>query len=125
VDARAPEFYNGEKPGIEGAVPGHIPGAHNIPFTTVSDADGKLKWVTPLTQYMDEKHRKPILWAGPVLAGDRLLITGTTGEMLALSPYDGQVMGKINLNAPVRLAPVIANRTIYVLTDTGRLIALR
>jgi thiosulfate/3-mercaptopyruvate sulfurtransferase len=43
VDARAPEFYNGEKPGIEGAVPGHIPGAHNIPFTTVSDADGKLR----------------------------------------------------------------------------------
>ena len=43
VDARAPEFYNGEKPGIEGAVPGHIPGAHNIPFTSVSDADGKLK----------------------------------------------------------------------------------
>jgi thiosulfate/3-mercaptopyruvate sulfurtransferase len=43
IDARAPEFYNGEKPGIEGAVPGHIPGAHNIPFTSVSDADGKLK----------------------------------------------------------------------------------
>ncbi|MEP6830339.1 MAG: rhodanese-like domain-containing protein, partial [Rhizomicrobium sp.] len=43
VDARAPEFYNGEKPGIEGAVPGHVPGAHNIPFTTVSGPDGKLK----------------------------------------------------------------------------------
>ena len=26
---------------------------------------------------------------------------------------------------PVRLGPVIANRTIYVLTDSGRLIALR
>ena len=43
VDARAPEFYNGEKPGIEGAVPGHIPGARNIPFTSVYGADGKLK----------------------------------------------------------------------------------
>ena len=43
VDARAPEFYNGEKPGIEGAVPGHVPGAHNIPFTSVTGADGKLK----------------------------------------------------------------------------------
>jgi len=29
------------------------------------------------------------------------------------------------MRAPIRLAPVIANRTIYVLTDTGRLIALR
>lgn len=43
VDARAPEFYNGEKPGIEGAVPGHVPGAHNIPFTTISGPDGKVK----------------------------------------------------------------------------------
>lgn len=43
IDARAPEFYTGEKPGIEGAVPGHVPGAHNIPFTSVTDAEGKLK----------------------------------------------------------------------------------
>jgi len=43
IDARAPEFYNGEKPGIEGAVPGHVPGAHNIPFTSISGPDGKVK----------------------------------------------------------------------------------
>jgi outer membrane protein assembly factor BamB len=86
---------------------------------------GKVKWVTPLTQYLDEKRQKLILWGGPVLAGDRLLITGTTGEMLALSPYTGEIMGKIDLKAPTRLAPVVANQTIYVLTDTGRLIALR
>ena len=29
---------------------------------------GKVKWVTPLTQYADEKRREPIQWAGPVLA---------------------------------------------------------
>lgn len=43
IDARAPEFYNGEKPGIEGAVPGHVPGAHNLPFTSISGSDGKVK----------------------------------------------------------------------------------
>ncbi|HEY4274627.1 MAG TPA: rhodanese-like domain-containing protein, partial [Rhizomicrobium sp.] len=43
VDARAPEFYNGEKPGSENAVLGHVPGAHNIPFTSVTGPDGKLK----------------------------------------------------------------------------------
>jgi outer membrane protein assembly factor BamB len=31
----------------------------------------------------------------------------------------------MDLKAPIRLAPVVANRTIYVLTDSGRLIALR
>jgi outer membrane protein assembly factor BamB len=31
----------------------------------------------------------------------------------------------MDLRDPIRLGPVIANRTIYVLTDSGRLIALR
>ena len=86
---------------------------------------GKVKWVTPLTQYRDEKRHDPILWAGPVLAGDRLLVGGTTGELLALSPYSGEIIGKINIGNPIRLAPVVANRVIYVLTNNGRLFALR
>ncbi|HYR65041.1 MAG TPA: PQQ-binding-like beta-propeller repeat protein [Reyranella sp.] len=102
-------------------------------FVTTSSADvaaisrdkGKVKWVTPLTQYQDEKRRKPVLWSGPVLAGDRLLITGSLGDLLALSPYTGEIIGKLEVRDPVRLGPVIANRTIYVLTDSGRLIALR
>ncbi len=85
----------------------------------------KVKWVTPLTQYEDEKRRRPILWAGPVLAGDRLLIGGSTGDLLSLSPYTGQITGKLELHGPIRLGPVVANRTVYVLTDSGRLIALR
>jgi outer membrane protein assembly factor BamB len=102
-------------------------------FVVTSSADvvclerdtGKVKWVTPLTQYKDEKRHDPILWGGPVLAGDRLLVGGTTGELLALSPYTGEIMGKINIGNPIRLAPVVANRVIYVLTDNGRLFALR
>jgi outer membrane protein assembly factor BamB len=91
----------------------------------VNRADGKVKWVTPLTQYEDAKGRRPVLWAGPVLAGDRLLIGGSTGDLIALSPYTGEVIGRMEVREPMRLAPVIANRTIYVLTDYGRLIALR
>ncbi len=86
---------------------------------------GKVKWVTPLTQYTDEKRRNPIQWVGPVLASDRLLVGGSTGELLALSPYTGEVIGKLAIGSPMRLAPVVANRTIYILADTGRLIALR
>lgn len=41
IDARAPEFYAGAQASMGGK--GHIPGAHNIPFTTVTGPDGKLK----------------------------------------------------------------------------------
>jgi outer membrane protein assembly factor BamB len=102
-------------------------------FVVTSSADvaaverdtGKVKWVTPLTQYVDEKRRNPIQWVGPVLASDRLLVGGSTGELLALSPYSGEVIGKLAIGAPMRLAPVVANRTVYILADSGRLIALR
>ena len=91
----------------------------------LSRDSGKVKWATPLTQYLDEKRTKPIQWGGPVLAGDRLLVAGTTGELLAISPYNGEIMGKVDMKAPVRLAPVVSNGTIYVLTDNGELIVLR
>jgi outer membrane protein assembly factor BamB len=97
----------------------------NADVVAIGRDDGKVKWVTPLTQFRDDKRRVPVLWGGPVLAGDRLLVAGTLGELLALSPYTGEILGKIDLRDPVRLAPIVANRTIYVLTDSGRLIALR
>jgi outer membrane protein assembly factor BamB len=86
---------------------------------------GKVKWVTPLSQYEDEARRRPMIWAGPVLASDRLLVGGSTGEMVSLSPYTGEIIGKLDMRSPMRLAPVVANRMIFVLTDSGRLIALR
>lgn len=86
---------------------------------------GKVKWVTPLSQYQDKNRRKPIQWGGPVLASDRLLVAGSTGEMLSLSPYTGEIIGKLDLRETMRLAPVVANRTVYVLAASGRLIALR
>ena len=97
----------------------------NADIAALGRDNGKIKWVTPLTQYQDEKRRKPVLWGGPVLAGDRLLVVGTLGELLAVSPYTGEILGKLDVRDPVRLAPIVANRTIYVLTDSGRLIALR
>lgn len=97
----------------------------NADVAALTRDQGKVRWVTPLTQHDDPKKRTPALWGGPVLAGDRLLITSSFGDLLAVSPYDGSVLGKIDVRDRVRLGPVIANRTIYVLTDSGRLIALR
>jgi outer membrane protein assembly factor BamB len=87
--------------------------------------NGKVRWVTPLTAFRDAKRRNPVTWAGPVLAGDRLLVAGSTGELVSVSPYDGRPLGKLDLGSPVMIAPVVVDRTVYVLTDSGRLIALR
>ena len=42
---------------------------------------------------------------------------------LAISPYSGEILGKIELPHGVRVSPVVANGTLFVLTDDGILIA--
>jgi outer membrane protein assembly factor BamB len=60
-----------------------------------------------------------------VLVSDRLLVTGSSGLAIALSPYDGNVIGKQELPDSSHLPPVVANETIYILSDDARLIALK
>jgi outer membrane protein assembly factor BamB len=56
---------------------------------------------------------------------DRLLVTGSSGLAIALSPYDGGIIGKQTLPDSSHLPPVVANETIYILSDDARLIALK
>ncbi len=88
--------------------------------------NGRVKWVTELLRYVDKKKRKKtIFWVGPVLAGDRLVISGSHGEVLSVSPYTGKVLSWLNLSEGVMIPPLIANGTLYILDDDGNLSAYR
>jgi outer membrane protein assembly factor BamB len=88
--------------------------------------DGRVRWVRALPRWEDEdRKRDPISWAGPVLAGDRLILAGSNEVALSVSPYTGDLLGSIELSDPVLIPPVVANRTLYFLTDDGDLIAYR
>ena len=88
--------------------------------------NGRVKWVTELLRYVDKKKRKKtIFWVGPVLAGDRLVISGSHGEVLSVSPYTGKVLSWLNLSEGVMIPPLIANGTLYILDDAGNLSAYR
>lgn len=88
--------------------------------------DGKIRWVAPLPRFEDERAATgAIVWSGPVLAGDRLLLASNTGVMTAISPYSGEVLGTIALPGKTVIPPVVANATVYVLTTNGTLVAIR
>lgn len=88
--------------------------------------DGRVRWVRPLPRWEDEKRKRdPITWVGPVLAGDRLIVAGSNEQALSVSPYNGEVLGQIELPDAVWIPPVVAGRTLYFLTDDGDLIAYR
>jgi outer membrane protein assembly factor BamB len=89
-------------------------------------ADGRIRWVTPLPRFANpEDQEDPIRWRGPVLAGDRLIIAGSHGEVLSMSPYDGKVVGSISLSDGIAVPPVVANNSLYLVTNSGELIAYR
>ncbi|MGH7087461.1 MAG: PQQ-binding-like beta-propeller repeat protein [Stellaceae bacterium] len=88
--------------------------------------DGKVRWVRDLPRYADpEKHANALTWTGPVLAGNRLIVVSSNGEALSISPYTGAPLGTVDFGNPVFVSPVVANNTLYVLTDAADLIALR
>ncbi len=88
--------------------------------------DGRIRWVRPLERFEDpEDQEDPIHWAGPVLAGDRLIVAGSHGKALSISPYTGEVTGAIELPDGVSIAPVVAGNTLYFVTNGGSLVAMR
>ncbi len=87
---------------------------------------GRILWVTQLPRFDNEKSRKGrIVWAGPALVSDRLILTGSNSEALSLSPYSGAVLGRIELAEPTSLAPIFANASMFVLDDDGDLSAYK
>lgn len=89
-------------------------------------ADGRIRWVTALPAFEDPEDRKgPILWSGPILVSDRLIIAGSHGVALSISPYTGQVLGRQALPDGVRVAPIVADQTLYLLTRDAELVAMR
>ncbi len=87
---------------------------------------GRIRWSVQLNSFATERQRRdPIVWNGPVLAGDRLIVAGSHGEALSISPYTGQANGRFVIGRGVYISPVVANNTIYILDDSGNLLALR
>ncbi|GAA3793478.1 outer membrane protein assembly factor BamB [Qipengyuania pelagi] len=92
----------------------------------IARSTGKVRWLTQLAQYRDPEDRKgPIFWTGPVLAGNSLWLVNSRGELWRVSTGEGAATLYQELGQPVSLPPVVANNTLYILDDSGRIHAYR
>ncbi len=92
----------------------------------VSRTDGKILWVRGLPRFEDPKDQEdPITWAGPILVGDRLILAGSNGEALAVSPYDGRILGAEDMPDSVSVPPIVAGGYVFFLADDADLLAYR
>jgi outer membrane protein assembly factor BamB len=87
---------------------------------------GETLWATALPAYEDPEDREGVItYAGPVVAGDRVWITSSDGELLAFDPTTGAALGSAPIPGGSTTGPVVANGVLYVLSDDGVLHAFR
>ena len=99
--------------------------ANDNALVCLTHKEGKIRWVLQLPRYEDERAKSdPILWAGPVLGGNRLIVLSSLGEAVSVSPYTGDLLGRQRMSSSY-LGPVIANNALYLLTDDANLSAYR
>ncbi len=87
---------------------------------------GNIYWVRQLRRYEEEGNREGrVAWVGPIMVGGRLVLANSLGEVVAVSPTDGQTLATADVEQPVFIPPIAANDQIYIVTDEARLVVLR
>lgn len=87
---------------------------------------GQIRWVSPLARAESKNSdTPPPVWAGPLLVSDRLLVVGSNGDVVSVSPYTGEILGRVADGGGFSLAPVAADGTVYALSNSGYLVAYR
>ena len=83
IDARDPQFYGGLSAG-SGTRPGHLPGARSIPFTTVTNEDGRF--------LSDSALRRVFNQAG-VSKGDEIVAYRHIGQQATAVVFAARLLG--------------------------------
>ncbi|MBV9527967.1 PQQ-binding-like beta-propeller repeat protein [Sphingomonas sp.] len=92
----------------------------------ISRDNGHIRWIQKLPRYVKAKSKKgEIDYSGPILAGGRLILTGSNGAIVSIDPATGAFQGQTSAGADISLPPVVANSTLFILDDQGRLTAFR
>lgn len=87
---------------------------------------GTVLWVSQLARFKNaEKRTGPILWTGPLMAGNRLLAFSSDGRVAEINPESGTLIRDWNTGKDIRISPIVAGNTLYLLAEDGDLVAYR
>lgn len=88
-------------------------------LVAINDQKGELLWSTDLSVLLPEaKNHK---FFGPILTGDKLLLTESNGYFFFLSPLDGSLKSTKKLDYTVDRMPIIVDKKIYFIGYKGKI----
>jgi outer membrane protein assembly factor BamB len=86
---------------------------------------GGIKWISNLPDLANkDKPESKIIYSGIIMAGDKLIVTDTSGKLLIISPKDGKLENEIKLDQKIYQNAIIVNSRIYLNTVGGYNITL-
>jgi len=92
-------------------------------LVALNRSTGKAFWSTRLP--VVRKKRFFSVWAGPMLAGNKLWAVSNDGKLISVEPATGQILSDRKLPGPAFIKPTAAGGRLYVLAGDGSLSALR
>lgn len=93
-------------------------------------ADGTPIWRVALPDFVESgsflrKGRTVYAHYGPILAGNRLIVASSDGQLRSFDPTTGALVSSVALPGGAASTPAIAGGVLYVVTKTGQLLAFR
>jgi len=89
----------------------------------VARESGQVYWIHDLNAGAKKKQRA--YWSTPILASNRLITVSSKGEAVALNPKTGALDRTLRLGADAMMGPIAVNGTVYVVSESAQLIAIR
>jgi outer membrane protein assembly factor BamB len=91
-------------------------------------ATGEVIWAVPMPYFTNDKvKRRKGIYAhyGPVLAGGRVMVVSSDGQLRAFNPENGSLTHSTAIPGGASAQPAVAGGTLYVVSGNGQLHAFR
>lgn len=103
--------------------------AENGLLAAIYRKTGQVKWVANLNDAMHNTlkadKKKNSIFTSPFLAGDRLIIASNKGYIATFDPQTGNLLRKANIKESISVNPIVANGSVYFLTDRSNIISYK
>ena len=89
---------------------------------------GKTVWVTELPSFSQRRlgrTKKPIQHYGPIIAGNQLILASGDGYIRFYEPKAGKQQNKFKIKSGATTNPIAVGKTLYLVTQDGKLRAFR
>lgn len=91
-------------------------------------ASGEVIWAVDLPGYLKDKPGKRgevVAHYGPIVAGGQVIVASNDGQLRLFDPRDGSLARTVEVPGGATTEPVVAGKTLYVVSSKGDLLAFR